>query len=85
MRLLTRYMTAIAATLLLVVAGSTASAASDSPQEESWGYIASPALSESSSFHVEEPATTSPIPDELHEGLWRLSYVGALDNVNSVV
>ncbi len=83
-----RLAAAVTAALLLAAAGSVGANAAPPipvPPDDSWGLIAGQELPADSSFKVEPSPATSPIPDALHAGLSRLSYVGALDAVNAVV
>lgn len=73
---------------LLTLSGSVAAAASSpppSPEVGAWGLIAGQELPVDSSYKVVPAPASSPIPDALHQDLWRLSYSGDLDDVNAVV
>lgn len=78
---------ATVAVLAAMTGGSGVAAAlpaADPPPEESWGLIASPPLPDGS-YKVVNPRGDIEIPDSVRDGVWRLGYEGALDNVNAVV
>lgn len=89
-----RFATVIAA--LCVAIGSIApvgAAANDQLSEgaqdsegvkDNWGMIEVKPLPGVVSMRASEPGSDSPIPQSYHEGLWRLGYEGALDDVNAV-